>query len=431
MNHFTDLPTHWESSRIDWVATVNARIGWKALTAAEYQHEGYAFLATPNIKNSEIDFENVNFVSEFRYRESPELQLTKGDVLLTKDGFTLGTVNVVRNLPRPATVNGSIAVLRPFGIHPGFLRYVIASAITQAHIQAVKDGMDVLHLFQRDIKKLPVPLPPYQEQRRIADFLDTETARIDQLLSGRQRQVALLHERRTSVLTECVTYNEADAHVHELVGKIRADWPVLPLRRILPGINVGVVINPSTHFTKEGIPFIHGFNVRSGYIERNGMKYMSPESNSLLGRSRVRVGDTLVVRAGSPGRAAVVTREYDGANCASVLILRRSERVIPEFLAAFLNSPAGQGQVRFSQYGAAQEVISASQALAFVMPLPDTETQQSRVKSLNESVAEIQRMGQKLEQQLHLLAERRSALITAAVTGQVDVSTASGRGIED
>ena len=71
-------------TRIDRVATVQARIGWKALTANEYQEEGYAFLATPNIKGPSIDFENVNFISAFRYEESPELKLQVGDVLLSQ-----------------------------------------------------------------------------------------------------------------------------------------------------------------------------------------------------------------------------------------------------------------------------------------------------------------------------------------------------------
>ena len=97
------MTTAWAYTRLDRVATVNARIGWKALTAAEYQDDGYAFLATPNIKSEVIDFDNVNYISDFRYEESPELRLRPGDVLLAKDGSTLGIANVVRNLPRPAT----------------------------------------------------------------------------------------------------------------------------------------------------------------------------------------------------------------------------------------------------------------------------------------------------------------------------------------
>src|ERR1700722_18996084 len=130
----------WVQTRVDRVATVNARIGWKALTASEYQPDGCVFLSTPNIKSESIDFGDVNYISEYRYEESPELKLRPGDVLLAKDGNTLGITNIIRDLPRPATVNGSIAVLRPFDVEPRFLRYVLASSSTQDMIDAIKGG---------------------------------------------------------------------------------------------------------------------------------------------------------------------------------------------------------------------------------------------------------------------------------------------------
>ncbi|MGW9049743.1 hypothetical protein ACWGOT_06380 [[Kitasatospora] papulosa] len=192
-----------------------------------------------------------------------------------------------------------------------------------------------------------------------------------------------------------------------------------------------MVINPSTYFSDTGVPFIHGFNVRSGWINPTGLKFMSEFSNTELSRSRVRAGDVLVVRAGAPGRSAVVTDEFDGANCASVLILRKGKQVLPEFLSAFINSPAGRGQVRIAQYGAAQEVISAAQTLSFQIPVPDLAEQRTRVEKLNRSLAALSQMDKRLERQRGLLAERRQALITAAVTGQFEVSTASGRNVTD
>ncbi len=207
------LPPAWSTSRIDRVASVRARIGWKALTAAEYVEEGFIFLATPNIKGDEIDFENVNYITEYRYLESPELQLRVGDVLLVKDGATLGINNLIRHLPAPATVNGSIAVLRPFGIDSTFLRYVLASDLIQGLIGSFKSGMGVPHLFQADLKKFPVPLPPREAQTVIVGFLDRETSRIDSLLTAvNGSRIAadhslcgLLSERRQALITAAVT----------------------------------------------------------------------------------------------------------------------------------------------------------------------------------------------------------------------------------
>jgi type I restriction enzyme S subunit len=199
------LPNNWQLSRVDRVASVRARIGWKALTADEYQPDGYIFLSTPNIKGDQIDFDDVNYISELRYEESPELKLAVGDVLLAKDGNTLGITNLVRDLPRPATVNGSIAVLRPFAIHPGFLRHVLASKPSQELMGAMKGGMGVPHLFQWDIRRLPIPLPPLEDQIRITAFLDASTARIDALITKQRRMIELMLARREAICSDAVT----------------------------------------------------------------------------------------------------------------------------------------------------------------------------------------------------------------------------------
>src|ERR1700692_1500893 len=104
------VPTHWKVSRLGFESWIRARLGWRGLKAEEYVTDGYAFLATPNIKGKHIDFENINCITQERFEESPEIKLCEGDVLLAKDGSTLGTVNIVRLLPRAATVNSSIAV---------------------------------------------------------------------------------------------------------------------------------------------------------------------------------------------------------------------------------------------------------------------------------------------------------------------------------
>lgn len=251
-NLFTGLPESWGTTRLDRVATVNARIGWKALTATEYQPSGYAFLATPNIKTPKIDFENVNYISKFRFDESPELKLRNGDVLLAKDGNTLGIVNIVTNLQQDATVNGSIAVLRPFGVDPRFLRFAIASSVIQGHISSVKDGMGVPHLFQRDIKRFQLPLPPEEEQRRISDFLDMETARIDELSHLRRIQMILMRES----LSAAATQQTGRSRVNSTLG---TRDHVVQLRRAISTTQTGStpadLRNPANDTARDDLPW--------------------------------------------------------------------------------------------------------------------------------------------------------------------------------
>lgn len=200
------VPEGWAISKLGFHASVKARLGWKGLKADEYVDEGFIFLSTPNIKNRHIDFDDVNYITKERYLESPEIMLEVGDVLIAKDGSTLGTTNVVYNLPAPATVNSSIAILRPkSNLNSGFLYWIMTCPYTQSIIQQVKDGQGVPHLFQADLRKFWIWLPSYEEQRAITAFLNRETARINAQIEKIEKSIALLREYRTSLISAAVT----------------------------------------------------------------------------------------------------------------------------------------------------------------------------------------------------------------------------------
>jgi len=200
------IPVNWRIGRIGIECTVKARLGWKGLKASEYVDEGYIFLSTPNIKGRDIDFENVNYINAERYFESPEIMLKVGDVLVAKDGSTLGITSVIRSLPAPATVNSSIAVIRPFELLDSiFLYWFLSSNYVQGFIQRMKGGMGVPHLFQADLRKFVVLVPSIAQQRVIATYLDRETAKIDALISRIREGIEKLKEYSTALISAAVT----------------------------------------------------------------------------------------------------------------------------------------------------------------------------------------------------------------------------------
>lgn len=201
------IPIHWTKSRLDFLFRLYGRVGWKSLKSDEYVNEGYVFLSTPNIKNKDIDYENVNYITEERYYESPEIMLENGDVLLVKDGSTLGIVNIVEDLPRPTTVNSSIGVLKRISdsIMSKFMYYHLSTHYHQNIINRIKGGMGVPHLFQSDIKKFIVLLPPIKEQQEIVEYLDEHTQNIDKTISIEEKRIKLLKEYKQSLISEVVT----------------------------------------------------------------------------------------------------------------------------------------------------------------------------------------------------------------------------------
>jgi type I restriction enzyme, S subunit len=186
-------------------------------------------------------------------------------------------------------------------------------------------------------------------------------------------------------------------------------------------VTVGVVVNPSSYFEDEGVPFIHGRDVQAGWIDTTELKRLSPTSNALLAKSQLHTGDVVVMRVGEPGRSAAVPAELDGSNCASILILRHGSLVSPHYLAYFLNSAVGRAQVALAQYGAAQEVINVSDIVDFVLPVPPRKVQEAIVADLDDLCTANRNAIRAATDQMELLAERRQALITAAVTGQIEI----------
>jgi type I restriction enzyme, S subunit len=403
----------WTQTRVDRVATVNARIGWKALTASEYQPDGYVFLATPNIKYDPIDFENVNYINKFRYDESPELKLRIGDVLLAKDGSTLGITNVVHALPRPATVNGSIAVLRAFGIDPRFLRYSLASSSTQRLIEVAKGGMGVPHLFQWDIRRLPIALPPFDEQRRIADFLDAEAAKIAKLFSLRSLQVDLLDQREKSWRSGLFLKSRSGIWVR-----------VKNLLRAKP--RYGVLV---PEFVDDGVPFIRVGDL-SGLSDKDGLTMIPEHLSAQYSRSVTMLDDVLVAVVGATiGKVAVVSDGAVGANTnRAIAVLRLHPRHVPSLFATWVGGAEFKEQALLATGAdSAQPTLGMEDLANFSLRWPADDLEQKLMtNSATEHQLETAATHYALNRQNSLLAERRQALITAAVTGQIDVTTARG-----
>jgi type I restriction enzyme S subunit len=305
---------------------------------------------------------------------------------------------------------GCKAVVPVDGQDARFLRYCLV-ALTET-MKASGSGSTFLELSSEALASVEIPDATPGEQRRIADFLDDRVARIDQIITARSQQISALAQLRLSSMDDIV----------------RGAGPPARLGRHVALGAVGVVVNPSSYFRDEGVPFVHGNNVRDGFFDLTDLKRMSTEDSNSLSRSALREHDVLVVRAGYPGRAAVVTAELAGGNCASVLLLRPAPDLDPRWLSAFFNSPVGKSQVAMTQYGAAQGVINLSDVVAFEIPLPTLDEQQTRVERLADLEAAWKSGSKHLAKQMSVLNEYKQSLITAAVTGELDVTTA-GSGI--
>ena len=429
-----DVPEHWDISRLGFESWVRARLGWKGLKAEEYVDDGFAFLSTPNIKGAEIDFENVNFIDQVRFDESPEIKLREGDVLLAKDGSTLGTVNIVRSLPRPTTVNSSIAVITPNARLAGvFLYYLFESSYMENTIQRIKGGMGVPHLFQEDLNKFYLPLPSQSEQTLIASFLDRETAKIEGLVGEQRRLIELLKEKRQAVISHAVTKGlnpraPLKPSGIEWLGDVPEHWEVVRLKYAITKIEQGwspQCDNEPALDDEWGVLKV-GCGNRDEFdpTEQKAL----PLDLAPLPEYEIKPGDILMSRGNTRdlvGMATLVRRVRPRLLLCDLLYRFHAQResVESEFLVFSLRSANVRFQIEREATGtsASMKKIGQGTIREFVICLPPLDEQREIGAFINALTAKLDALTTEAERAIELLQERRTALISAAVTGKIDV----------
>lgn len=202
-----DIPFNWNEVNLLKVIYLRARLGWRGLKAEEYVDEGYPFLSAFNIVNNQLVWENLNFINQLRYDESPEIKLSLHDILIVKDGAGIGKCARVENMPLgESTVNSSLGVITVSEtLYYSYLYYFFLSTPFQDNVLFLKNGMGVPHLTQENLKSVRIPLPPVDEQKAIANFLDSKCFEIDGLIKVKQEKIETLKQYRQSLIFEAVT----------------------------------------------------------------------------------------------------------------------------------------------------------------------------------------------------------------------------------
>jgi len=268
-------------------------------------------------------------------------------------------------------------------------------------------------IYMPDLEGLRIPVPPLDEQRRIADFLDTETARLDALASLRERQRTLLTDELASLLEAAFVRPYDGSRV-----------PLMHLTDPRRPIQYGIVL-PGPDWPG-GIPIIKGGDIAGRRLNPEELKRTDPEIERRFARSRVHGGDYVIAIRGSVGEIAPVPASLNGAN-----LTQDSARIAPydcdaTWLGAVLRTPDLQNQMRQQTTGATIKGINISELRRLRVPTPLRGEQPGLGQRAAEHFQRSHAADEALRASVTLIRERRQALITAAVTGQLDVTTAHG-----
>lgn len=361
-------------------------------------------------------------------RDIVELTVRRGDLLVCEGGEVGRCAVVPTDMPGVIFQN-SVHRIRSTRNSTRFLGYLLEIAAETGWFDIICNKATIAHLTVEKLGQLQIPTPLLQQQDLIVAFLDRKTAAIDALIAKKEQLLALLAEKRATVINEAVTkgLNRGVAMKDSgvpWVGEIPAHWQMRKLRYIAARLQGRIIVQPHLYFVDEGVPIVFGYNIKDGKIDDAGLSKVSHAADTAHSHARARAGDLYTVRLGTPGMTAVVPESLAGCHFASIMWIHQHVRADSDWLCHTMNSVVVQGQIDAANYGATMDQFNIADALNWVLPFPPKSEQKEIAKFLSIRLAVLAKTRPAIEQQLKSLREYRQAIITAAVTGQLDIAEA-------
>ena len=325
------------------------------------------------------------------------------------------SVGAVSTLGIEASWNQALLGVDPIGDKSDskFLAYSLISARDELPYLYRSNTQNNLNASQ--VGALRICLPPLDEQRQIAEYLDRETGKIDELIAKQEHLVAALGERLTALWS-----NQID----ELAQK----YPTVSIRRVIDSIVDGPFGSSltSAHYSEDGARVIRLGNIGIFVFKNFDQAYIPLDYARELSAHAVSAGDVIVAGLGDEkmplGRAAVVPDTLGialvKADCYRV---RANNRVSSEYLAWALSSPQLREQFKLLSRGSTRQRLNTTVVRDPTIPLPPRAAQDAAVQRFSVENAQMDQVVLKAVQVVEMLRERRAALISAAVTGKIDV----------
>lgn len=383
------------------------------------------YLRSANIKDGRLDLSDVKSM-RFSPGERMRYELRAGDVLITEGSGSRDSVGAsavwLGELAGPMCFQNTLLRLRPrAGVSGRYLGWWARHAHASGLVQDVASGANILHVGAEAMRCLPLVLPTFEEQQRIADFLDDQVARLDAAAT------------RTRILRERFE-ERVDSLWTEAYQGCLDQGSLVPLRRVLASIVDGPFGSSltSAHYTDAGVRVIRLGNLGLAQFRDDDAAYISEAYGRELRQHAVQPGDVLMAGLGDErwplGRASVAPEHLGHAIVkADCYRLRTVPGVDPRYLAVALSAPQSRESIRLLARGSTRARLNTEVAREVPVARVGPDQQRRVVIAVEQGQSALRSQDLTCGQILGLTEERKRALITACVTGEFDVSSASDR----
>ena len=364
---------------------------------------------------------------------SPNVKLNSGDIVIPARGNSIGSVKLVKE--KSTTTQTTIYCQRYSSnlLFPAYVFYYLSGErknlfrFTQTAIPQITT---------EEVGSNPIIIPSIEEQKQISNFLDHETAKIDTLIEKQQQLIKLLKEKRQAVISHAVTKGlnpnvpMRDSGV-EWLGEVPAHWTCCSLKHKARVIDCKHI---TAEFFDEGIPLASISEVKEWLVNLGTAKFTNEKyySDLIDGGRKPLSGDIIYSRNATVGEAALVSDNMPNfAMGQDVCLIRFDEGVLSEYILYVLKSGVISQQLDLAMVGSTFKRINVDDIRNFSIALPPYDKQADIVNELKRVAGKYDDLILKAVATIELMSERRSALISAAVTGKIDVRHHSSRPADD
>jgi type I restriction enzyme S subunit len=412
-----EIPMGWSNNKIKYCSTCNDDVLPENIDGS--------FL----IKYVEIgDVNSVNGITnitDYKFKEAPSRarRITqKGDVIISTVRTYLKAV--ARISKKGLIVSTGFAVLRPKGINDRFLSFTVLSENFIDEVISLSSGVSYPAINASNLIDIKIPVPPLSEQEAIANYLDYETGKIDEVIAEKEKLVQQLLEYRTSVITEAVTHGlNPDAKMKnsgiDWIGEIPEHWEIIKVSHLFDEIGSGITPKSDNinYYSNSGNYWLQTGDLNDGIIEDTSKKLAPLAFSNYNLRIFPKRSLVIAMYGATIGKIGLLNIET-ATNQACCVLPPNNNMVIRYcfyiFLASrqcLINSAFGGGQPNISQLIIKNHKIS----------VPPLSEQKTIANYLDEKTSKIDDTIKELQSQIEDLKSYRTSIISEAVTGKVDV----------
>lgn len=434
-----EVPSHWELKPLKHLAAIDS-CGSYGVEAEE------AEIALPVATTAQIDADGRFAVDRMPVRgfvpsEVQRFCCSDGDILVVKSSGSAtniisGKVGLVDQTTPPFVFSNFLMRVRPTNelATPKFIYALLRSRLTRQRVEQMCSTTTYPNLQVGEYCSAPLPIPPLPEQTAIAEFLDRETAKIDGLVAEQRRLMELLKEKRQAVISHAVTKGlnpraPMKPSGIEWLGDVPEHWRVMPLGRVTISRCDGPFGSglKSAHYTDTGVRVIRLQNIRRDGFDGTDEAFIDKGyyERELIGHDVVS-GDVLIAGLGDDkntvGRACVAPAGIEPAMVKADCFRYRLDvtQVLPEYIATEL-SASSTADAGVMSSGSTRSRIPLSMMATRKLAIPPLSEQKKIAGFISAEASTFDTLTAEAQRAIDLLQEHRTALISAAVTGQIDV----------